>query len=69
MSGGAPAAALPMYDIPQIAAANDALSAAIAASLRAQGVEAPEKLARGSDPVALCRNPTLLFSQTCGYPT
>jgi hypothetical protein len=68
MSGGAPVAALPMYDLPQIAAANDALWAAIAVSLRAQGVEAPEKLACGSDLAALWRKPTLLFSQTCGYP-
>ena len=68
MRGGALVAALPMYDLPEIAAANDALWRSIAASLRAQGVEAPERLDRGSDPAALWRNPTLLFAQTCGYP-
>ena len=41
MRGGALVAALPMYDLPEIAAANDALWASIAASLRARGVEAP----------------------------
>jgi hypothetical protein len=68
MSGGAPVAALPMYDGPQIAAANDALWASIAAHLRAHGVEAPERLARDRDFPALWRNPRLLFGQTCGYP-
>ncbi len=68
MSGGPPVAALPMYDLPEIAAANDALWASIAASLRAQGVEAPERLARGGDLAVLWRNPGLLLGQTCGYP-
>ncbi len=68
MNGCAPVASLPMYDWPQIEAANDALWAAIANSLRAQGVEAPRKLARGGDLTADWRNPRLLFSQTCGYP-
>jgi ABC-type phosphate/phosphonate transport system substrate-binding protein len=68
MSGGAPVAALPMYDGPQIAAANDALWASIAAHLRAHGVEAPERLARDRNFPALWRNPRLLFGQTCGYP-
>jgi ABC-type phosphate/phosphonate transport system substrate-binding protein len=68
MSCGAPVAALPMYDLPEIAAANDSLWASIAASLRKQGVAAPERLARGGDLAALWRTPGLLFSQTCGYP-
>ncbi len=68
MSGREPLASLPMYDLPQIGAANDALWAAIAVSLRAQGVEAPEKLARDCDLTAHWRDPRLLFSQTCGYP-
>ena len=68
MNGGAPVAALPMYGLPQIAAANDALWACIAASLREQGVEAPDRLARGGDLASFWRNPGLLFGQTCGYP-
>ena len=68
MTGGAPIAALPMYDLPEIASANDALWAGIAASLSAQGIEAPEKLVRDVDLPALWLSPNLLFAQTCGYP-
>ena len=67
MRCGALVAALPMYDLPEIASANDALWLSIAASLRARGVEAPERLDRG-DPAALWSSPRLLFGQTCGYP-
>ena len=35
---------------------------------RAQGIEAPEQLARDVDLPALWRSPNLLFAQTCGYP-
>ncbi len=68
MTGGAPVAALPMYELADIASANDALWAAIAVSLRAQGIDAPETLAREVDLPALWRSPNLLFAQTCGYP-
>jgi len=68
MSGSGPIAALPMYDLPEIAAANDALWGAIAARLKAHGVEAPAKLTRGEDIAALWRDPGLVFGQTCGYP-
>src|SRR5208337_3099340 len=68
MSGSAPIAALPMYDFPEIAAANDALWAAIAAGLKARGVGAPARLTRGEDIAALWRDPGLVFGQTCGYP-
>ncbi len=68
MSGLALIAALPMYDYPGIAAANDALWSAIAASLRRRGVEAPATLTRGGDLAALWRDPRLVFGQTCGYP-
>ncbi len=67
MSGGALIAALPMYDDPGIAAANDALWAAIAAGLRERGVEAPLRLTRG-DLAAQWLSPRLVFGQTCGYP-
>ena len=68
MSGSARVAALPMYDFPKIAAANDALWSGMARRLRERGVAAPERLTRGADIAALCRDPGLLFGQTCGYP-
>jgi ABC-type phosphate/phosphonate transport system substrate-binding protein len=61
-------AALPMYDFPWTAAANDALWAAIAGRLDKAGVEAPKKLTRGPDLDAQWRDSRLVFGQTCGYP-
>jgi ABC-type phosphate/phosphonate transport system substrate-binding protein len=61
-------ASLGMYDYPWIAEANDALWAAIASRLRADGVAAPEGLARGTALDQIWRNPQLVFGQTCGYP-
>jgi ABC-type phosphate/phosphonate transport system substrate-binding protein len=64
-----PIASLPMYDVPELAAATDALWRAVAAALRARGFD--------DVPAALCRDrphrepwldPALLLSQTCGYP-
>jgi ABC-type phosphate/phosphonate transport system substrate-binding protein len=68
MSAGAPVAALPMYDFPEIAAANEAFWRSIARRLRAQGLEAPERLERGRSLAALWRDSQLLFAQACGYP-
>jgi ABC-type phosphate/phosphonate transport system substrate-binding protein len=68
MTGGALIAALPMYDGPGTARANDAIWAAIAARLRERGVAAPERLKRGGDLAPLWRSPNLVFGQTCGYP-
>lgn len=68
MSLSAPVAALPMYDFPETAAANDAFWGRIAARLNARGVEAPAELTRGADLAALWRNPRLVFGQSCGYP-
>jgi ABC-type phosphate/phosphonate transport system substrate-binding protein len=68
MIAGALIAALPMYDDPGTAEANDAIWAAIAASLRQRGVAAPAKLTRGGDLAAQWRSPSLVFGQTCGYP-
>ena len=68
MSGAAPIAILPMYDFSWIAAANDALWAAISARLAEAGVRAPTSLTRGGDLAALWRHPGLVFGQTCGYP-
>ena len=68
MSGETPVAALPMYDFPWTAAANDALWASISARLVDAGVRAPGRLTRGGELVALWRHPGLIFGQTCGYP-
>jgi ABC-type phosphate/phosphonate transport system substrate-binding protein len=68
MKCGAPVAALPMYDFPEIAAANDALWRRIHAGLRARGIEGPERLTRGGDLNAIWRDPGLVLAQTCGYP-
>jgi ABC-type phosphate/phosphonate transport system substrate-binding protein len=68
VSGATPIALLPMYDFPWIAAANDALWAAISARLAEAGVRAPTSLTRGGDLAALWRHPGLVFGQTCGYP-
>jgi ABC-type phosphate/phosphonate transport system substrate-binding protein len=56
-------ASLPMYDLPEIRWATDALWEALAQRL---DVELP--LTRGTDWRAPWRSPDLLFSQTCGYP-
>jgi ABC-type phosphate/phosphonate transport system substrate-binding protein len=61
-------AALPMYDPPELQAANDALWAAIAARLDSEGVDAPKTLTRGASPDAIWTDPGLLLAQTCGYP-
>jgi ABC-type phosphate/phosphonate transport system substrate-binding protein len=58
-----------MYDLPQLEAANDALWAAIAQRLVAEGVDGvPERLTRGASLEAIWTDPRLLLAQTCGYP-
>ena len=59
---------LPMYDWPEQRAETDSFWAAVAAGLRAAGVEAPERLARPADPAVGWRDPDLLLGQTCGMP-
>lgn len=62
-------ASLPMYDLPELADATDALWAAIAAGLQAHGVAAPLELTRDPSPLEdAWRDPRMLFSQTCGLP-
>jgi ABC-type phosphate/phosphonate transport system substrate-binding protein len=62
-------AALPMYDLPELEAANDALWAAIAECLVADGVDGvPGRLSRGAPLEAIWTDPELLLAQTCGYP-
>ena len=62
-------AALPMYDLPEVAAATDALWAALARRLREAGVAGvPDRLQHGADGRAAWGSPDLLFAQTCGFP-
>jgi ABC-type phosphate/phosphonate transport system substrate-binding protein len=65
----APIASLPMYDWPELQAANDVLWSAIAGRLRDFGLEpVPAQLARAGDLDGLWTSPALLLAQTCGYP-
>lgn len=70
MTGAGPrSAALPMYDLPELQAANDMLWAAIAARLDAAGVDrVPRRLTRGEPLDTVWSDPDLLLAQTCGYP-
>ncbi|MFE0756723.1 phosphate/phosphite/phosphonate ABC transporter substrate-binding protein [Inquilinus sp. NPDC058860] len=61
-------ASLPMYDLPEIRWATDALWAAVAARLSAAGVAAAPVLARDPALHELWTDPALLLSQTCGNP-
>ena len=61
-------AALPMYDFPWTADAQDALWRALAGELRQAGIAAPRALTRARPLDEVWRDPRLLFGQTCGYP-
>ena len=62
-------ASLPMYDLPEVAAATDAIWSALARAMTREGVpDVPEHLTRGPDSQEQWLHPALLFSQTCGYP-
>jgi len=62
-------AALPMYDWPELQAANDALWTEIADRLAARGLtQIPTRLTRTDDLDGLWTSPALLLAQTCGYP-
>jgi ABC-type phosphate/phosphonate transport system substrate-binding protein len=62
-------AAMGMYDLPELRAANDALWQAIAARLEADGViDAPQALTRDRSLDEVWLDPRLLLAQTCGYP-
>src|SRR3954454_8351186 len=65
---GAQVPSLPMYDWPEIAWANDALWLAIANRLDASGIAAPRTLDRSHAHDAAWREPSLVLSQTCGFP-
>lgn len=61
-------AALPMYDRPETAAANDRLWAGIRDRLRAGGIAAPDGLSRDRPLRDIWADPALLLAQTCGLP-
>lgn len=62
-------AALPMYDWPELQAANDAVWSAIAERLVAAGArDVPPVLTRTEDLAAVWTSPALVLAQTCGYP-
>lgn len=64
----ASAATLAMYDLPELRAHTDAWWAALARALRAEGLDAPERLDRGRPAEAVLHDPELLLGQTCGLP-
>lgn len=61
-------ASLPMYDLPEVRDATDALWAAVATRLSDQGIAAPAGLTRDLSLHDLWSDPALLFSQCCGHP-
>jgi ABC-type phosphate/phosphonate transport system substrate-binding protein len=62
-------AALPMYDLPELAWASDAWWEGLARALRREGLaEVPARLTRGAPPEKIWLAPDLLLAQTCGYP-
>lgn len=62
-------ASLPMYDLPELRAATDALWTALCRALQARGVSGvPSQLCRDRDLPSMWLDPELLLSQTCGYP-
>lgn len=61
-------AALPMYDRPETAAANDRLWAGIRDNLRGRGIAAPGTLTRERPAFDIWTDPALVLAQTCGLP-
>ena len=61
-------ASMPMYDMPEVAAALDDLWAGLARHFRREGVgEVPARIVHGRSLQDLWRDPELCFSQCCGY--
>ena len=61
-------ASLPMYDIPEVRPALDALWSGMASCLRREGVgDVPRSLDHDQPMRELWRDPALLLSQCCGY--
>ncbi len=61
-------ASMPMYDLPELHQAHDALWATLARNLRREGVsDVPDTLVHDRPLGELWSDPKLLFSQCCGY--
>jgi ABC-type phosphate/phosphonate transport system substrate-binding protein len=68
-SAGPPSASLPMYNLPEMRAANAALWNALRLLLGQAGPrDLPDALTFDRPPVPERVGPEVLFSQTCGYP-
>ncbi len=61
-------ASLPMYDLPELRPAAEAVWRSMARTLRATGVQGVPETLSWRPPRDLWRDRDLLFSQTCGYP-
>ena len=61
-------AALPMYDRPETAGANDRLWGQISSAFSDHGIHAPGELTRGEDVWDVWLSPNLCLAQTCGLP-
>ena len=59
---------LPMYDLPELRASTTRLWRYIASRLRPFGLTASDELDQPDDLAAHWRDPSLLLSQSCGYP-
>lgn len=59
---------LPMYDRPELNAANLRFWHLIRQALHASGIEAPEYLSQRTDLMAVWTDPSLVLGQTCGMP-
>ncbi|MEM7379277.1 MAG: PhnD/SsuA/transferrin family substrate-binding protein, partial [Pseudomonadota bacterium] len=59
---------LPMYDWPELRGPIDAFYDRLRRALVSAGFDAPARLNRVDDSMAVWRSPALLLSQTCGLP-
>lgn len=62
-------ASLPQYDLPELREATDDWWCGLRRHLCRHGIDGvPEELTRTEDDEAVWRDPTILLTQTCGYP-
>ncbi len=68
MVGIMPVASMPMYDIPEVRGALDALWRGFARHARAEGLaDVPDAMVHGKNSIDLWDDPDLWLSQCCGY--